>query len=80
MRAAVKRLITRLDLREVTLLGESTGAVLALTAAADLPERVKRVVAVNAYDYKGGIARSSLLARLIVAGVRAPGVGPTIAS
>jgi pimeloyl-ACP methyl ester carboxylesterase len=80
MRAAVERLITRLDLRDVTLLGESMGAVLALTTAADLPDRVRRVVAVNAYDYPGGIARSSLLARLIVTGVLAPGVGSTIAA
>jgi pimeloyl-ACP methyl ester carboxylesterase len=75
MRTAVKRLITQLDLRGATLLGESMGAVLALTTAADLPERVRRVVAINAYDYAGGISRSSLLARLIVAGVLAPGVG-----
>jgi len=75
MRAGVKRLITQLDLRDVTLLGESMGAVLALTTAADLPERVRRVLAVNAYDYAGGIARSGLLARLIVTGVLAPGVG-----
>jgi pimeloyl-ACP methyl ester carboxylesterase len=60
MRAAVKQLITQLDLRDVTLLGESMGAVLALTTAADLPERVERVVAINPYDYAGGIARSSL--------------------
>ena len=79
MREAVKSLITRLDLRDVTLLGESMGATLALTTAADLPERVRRVVAINAYDYAGGIARSSLLARFIVTGVLAPGVGPTIA-
>jgi len=79
MRAAVKRLITQLDLRDVTLLGESMGAVLALTTAADLPDRVQRVVAVNAYDYAGGIARSSLLARLIITGVIAPGVGPMLA-
>ena len=79
MRAAVKRLLTQLDLRDVTLLGESMGAVLALTAAADLPGRVHRVVAVNAYDYPGGIARSSLLARLIVTGVITPGVGPLLA-
>jgi pimeloyl-ACP methyl ester carboxylesterase len=79
MRDAVKRLLTQLDLRNVTLLGESMGAVLALTAAADLPERVQRVVAVNPYDYAGGIGRSSLLARLIVAGVLAPGIGPILA-
>lgn len=79
MRAAVVQLVTQLDLHDVTLLGESMGAVLALTAAADLPDRVRRVVAVNAYDYTGGIARSSLLARLIVTGVIAPGVGPLLA-
>lgn len=79
MRAAVKELITQLDLRDVTMLGESMGAVLALTTAADLPERVHRVVAINPYDYAGGIARSSLLARLIVTGVLAPGAGPMLA-
>lgn len=79
MRAAVEAVITRLDLRDVTLLGESMGGVLALTTAADLGDRVRRVVAVNPYDYAGGIARSSLLARLVLAGVLAPGVGPTIA-
>jgi pimeloyl-ACP methyl ester carboxylesterase len=55
------------------------GAVLALTTAADLPDRVRRVVAVNAYDYPGGILRSSLLARLIITGVIAPGAGPLLA-
>jgi len=79
MRTAVKRLLTQLDLQDATLLGESMGAVLALTTAADLPDRVRRVVAVNAYDYAGGIARSSLLARVIVTGVIAPGVGPLLA-
>ena len=79
MRAAVKNLIARLDLRDVTLLGESMGAVLALTTAADLPERVRRVLAVNPYDYAGGIKRSSFLARFIVTGVLAPGIGPTLA-
>jgi pimeloyl-ACP methyl ester carboxylesterase len=79
MRAAVKRLLSQLDLRDVTLLGESMGAVLSLTTAADLPERVRRVVAINPYDYRGGILRSSLLARFIVTGVLAPGIGPILA-
>lgn len=79
MRAGVERLLTELDLHDVTLLGESMGAVLALTTAAGLPERVRRVVAVNAYDFRGGIARSGLLARVVVSGVLAPGVGPVIA-
>ncbi|MBC9822822.1 alpha/beta fold hydrolase [Terrabacter sp. MAHUQ-38] len=63
----------------MTLLGESMGAVLALTTAAELPDRVRRVVAVNPYDYAGVIARSSLLARVIVTGVITPGVGPVLA-
>ncbi|WP_019070450.1 alpha/beta fold hydrolase [Streptomyces hokutonensis] len=79
MRAGVERLLTELDLNDVTLVGESMGAVLALTAAADLPERVRRVVAVNAYDFRGGIARSGLLARGVVGGVLTPGVGPVVA-
>jgi pimeloyl-ACP methyl ester carboxylesterase len=80
MRAAVTELMTGLDLRDVTLLGESMGATLALTAAADLPERVRQVVAINPYDYAGGIARSSLLARLIIGGVLAPGFGARFAA
>ncbi|RRR84851.1 alpha/beta hydrolase [Streptomyces sp. RP5T] len=79
MRAGVERLLTELDLRDVTLVGESMGAVLALTTAADLPERVRRVVAVNTYDFPGGIARSSLLARAVVGAVLLPGVGPVVA-
>jgi len=79
MRAAVKRLITRLDLRDVTLVGESMGAVLALTTAADMPERVRGVISINPYDYAGGISRSSFLARLIITGVLAPGIGPVLA-
>ena len=80
MRMAVKRLLTKLDLRDVTLLGESMGATLALTTAADHPERVRRVVAINAYDYSGGIARSSFLARFIITGVTMPAIGPLLAT
>ncbi|GAB2923781.1 hypothetical protein GCM10027075_24850 [Streptomyces heilongjiangensis] len=51
------------------------GAVLALTTAADLPERVRRVAAVTAYDSRCGIARSGLLARAVVGGALLPGAG-----
>ncbi|MEU5263077.1 alpha/beta fold hydrolase [Amycolatopsis sp. NPDC021455] len=79
MRAGVERLLGELDLEDVTLLGESMGAVLALTTAADVPDRIRRVIAVNTYDFRGGIARSGFLARAVVAGVLAPGVGPVVA-
>ncbi|MFF9803110.1 alpha/beta fold hydrolase, partial [Streptomyces rochei] len=36
-------------------------------------------VSVNPYDYRDGIARSSLLARVVIGGIIAPGVGPVIA-
>jgi pimeloyl-ACP methyl ester carboxylesterase len=80
MREAVKTVITQLDLHDVTLLGESMGAVLALTTAADLPGRVRRVLAINPYDYAGGILRSSLLARFIISTVLAPVIGRTMAA
>jgi pimeloyl-ACP methyl ester carboxylesterase len=79
MRAAVKRHLTQLDLRDVTLLGESMGAVLSLTTAADLSEQVRRVLAISPYHYRGGILRSSLLARFIITGVLAPRIGPILA-
>lgn len=79
MRRGVERLLTELDLHDATLAGESMGAVLALTTAADLPQRVRRVIAVNPYDFRGGIARSGLLARVVIGGVLTPGLGRVIA-
>jgi pimeloyl-ACP methyl ester carboxylesterase len=62
LRAAVSEFITKLDLRDVTLVGESIGGVLALTVSVDQPDRVKRVASLNPYDYGesfgGGIRRS----------------------
>ncbi|OZC59737.1 alpha/beta hydrolase [Rhodococcus sp. 06-621-2] len=79
MRRGVQRLLDGLDLQDVTIVGESMGAVLGLTTAVHRPERVRRVVAVNPYDYRGGITRSSALARFVITGILAPGVGPLLA-
>lgn len=80
MRAHVVNFIERLDLRDVTLAGESLGATLALTAAAVLGERVKQVVAFNPYDYLPGAERANLLASVIIKSVRAPLIGPIFAA
>ena len=62
LRKSVTEFIQQLNLRDVTLVGESIGAVLALTVSAELPDRVVRAVALNPYDYSekfgGGIRRS----------------------
>jgi pimeloyl-ACP methyl ester carboxylesterase len=79
LRAAVVRVIEDLDLSDLTLAGESMGATLALTASVDLGDRVRRIVAVNTYDFADGLKRASLFARLVVGGIEAPVVGPTIA-
>ena len=80
LRGHVARFIEQLDLRHVTLAGESMGATLALTAAAVLGSRVKQVVAFNTYDYLPGLERANLLASFIIKSVRAPIVGELFAA
>jgi pimeloyl-ACP methyl ester carboxylesterase len=62
-RKSVAALLRGLDLRDVTLAGESIGGTLALTVAATDPGRIRRVVSINPYDYGerfgGGIRRSA---------------------
>lgn len=80
MREHVVHFFERLDLRDVTLAGESLGATLALTAAAVLGDRVKQVVAFNPYDYLPGAERANLLASVLIKSVRAPLIGPIFAA
>jgi len=80
MREHVVNFVERLDLRDVTLAGESMGATLALTATAALGDRVKQVVAFNPYDYSPGVERANLLASLIIKTVRAPVIGTIFAA
>jgi pimeloyl-ACP methyl ester carboxylesterase len=77
---SVAAFLKQLDLRNVTLVGESIGAAIALSLAADNPEgRVRRVVAVNPYDYAdpdaGGITRSSIFAKTVFTAVEWPAMG-----
>lgn len=79
LRSAVVEFIKGLDLRNVTLAGESMGATIALSASIDLQDNVSRVIAFNPYDYPGGLERGNSFARLIGAGVRLPLSGPIFA-
>jgi pimeloyl-ACP methyl ester carboxylesterase len=78
---AVATLIEQLDLREVTLVGDSIGATIALTLAARGNARVRRVIAINPYDYGryGGIRRSSPLAKVLFTAILWPAIGPLVA-
>ncbi|HEX4170976.1 MAG TPA: alpha/beta hydrolase [Acetobacteraceae bacterium] len=80
LRHAVVEFITGLDLRDVTLAGESLGAALALSASIGLKDRVRRVIAFNPYDYPGGLERGNWFARLIGTAIRMPGFGPVFAA
>jgi pimeloyl-ACP methyl ester carboxylesterase len=61
-RQSIVSFIKELDLQNVVLAGESIGAVVALTVAAEVPDRIAHVYALNPYDYGekfgGGIRRS----------------------
>ena len=67
--------IQHLALEDLTLAGDSMGATLALSIAADLGAKIRRVVAVNPYDYPQGVERANPLASLLVKMMRVPGIG-----
>jgi len=83
-RQAIIRFIEELNLSNVTIVGESIGGALALTVAASLPQRVKRVYASNAYDYEtrygDGIRRGNWFANLIIGSLQIPMLGAINAS
>lgn len=83
-RRAVIRFIEELDLVDLTIVGESIGGALALTVAAALPQRIKRVYAINAYDYEtrygDGLRRGNWFANLIIGSLQIPLLGAINAS
>ena len=84
MRKAVVGILQALDLRDVTLVGESIGAVLALTSAAEVPDRIRVIYAINAYDYEtrygDGIRRGNWFSNLIIGSLQIPIFGSIGAS
>jgi pimeloyl-ACP methyl ester carboxylesterase len=83
-RQSVIGFIEKLDLTDVTLAGESIGGALALTVAAAIPRRIKRVFAINPYDYEtrygDGIRRGNWFANLIIGSLQIPILGAFNAS
>jgi pimeloyl-ACP methyl ester carboxylesterase len=79
LRRAIVEFINTLDLDDVTLAGESMGATVSLTASTELADRVRRIVAVNTYDYPAGVARANRVASIFVGGARLPAIGPVVA-
>jgi pimeloyl-ACP methyl ester carboxylesterase len=71
--------VTTLDVTDVTLVGESMGATVSLTAATELNGRLRRVVAFNPYDYPQGVGRANRVASIYVRGARLPAIGPALA-
>jgi pimeloyl-ACP methyl ester carboxylesterase len=51
----IAALVEKLDLKEITLAGESIGGTIALTLAARMPQRVSRVIAFNPHDSMGSL-------------------------
>ena len=79
LRWGIVEFLKSLDLRDVTMVGESIGAVVALTVASEAPERVKAVYAFNAYDYEtrygDGIRRGNWFANVIIGSLQIPVIG-----
>ncbi len=84
LRSGVISFIEKLDLNNITLVGESIGAVLALTVASQLPNRVKSVISSNTYDYDqrygDGVRRGNLLANFVIGQFAIPYVGAVVAA
>lgn len=51
----IAELVKKLDLKEITLVGESIGGTIALCLAAQMPERISQVFAFNPHDSKGSL-------------------------
>jgi pimeloyl-ACP methyl ester carboxylesterase len=70
LRKSIIDLINKLGLENITLVGESIGATLSLTVAANIPNKIKQVIAVNTYDYEtryaDGIRRGNFIANFMM--------------
>jgi len=77
---SVEGFLDALDLHDVALCGVSIGGVISLIVAGRRNARVTRVVPINPYDYARGrgMARSSLLGRMITVTSETPMIAGTV--
>ena len=75
VRTAVVEFVEKLDLKDLTLAGESIGAPLSLTTSTQLDWRVRNIIALNTYDYPEGVERANLIASIAVKAMRIPVLG-----
>src|SRR5712691_1222220 len=78
LRSAIVEFVETLDIKDVTLAGESMGATISLTASTELKDRVRRVVAINTYDYSKGVGRANRVASIYVSSARLAAIGPVV--
>ena len=76
---AITEFITRLDLSDVTIAGESIGGILPITVSLKIPNRIKKLLSFNPYDYDTkfaeGIRRGNFFANVILFHVGIPLIG-----
>ena len=76
---AITEFITKLDLSDVTIAGESIGGILPTTVSLKIPNRIKKLLCINPYDYDAkfaeGIRRGNFFANFILFHVGLPIIG-----
>ena len=77
---AVAGFLERLEIKDAVIVGESIGGTIGLLLAARANPRVRRVIAINPYDYDAGrgLRRGSLLANIIMGLNDVPVLGATV--
>lgn len=78
--ASVEGFLEKLDIRDAVVAGVSIGGSIPLLIAARRNARVRKVVAINPYDYAGGngVARGNIVAWLVFTLARFPVLGETV--
>ena len=81
---SIVNLIKKLQIKNLTIAGESIGATLAASVSVEIPKIVKKILMFNTYDYDSyfgeGIQRGNFFAKFILFHVSLPVVGNLFSS